>query len=56
MKFLTQFILGYYETFGLPARLKFGTRPEVRIGSEMRSGIAPRARYAGALEATGIDR
>ena len=34
VKFLMDFILGYYETFGLKARLMFGTRPEVRIGSD----------------------
>jgi threonyl-tRNA synthetase len=34
VKFLMHFILGYYDAFGLQARLKFGTRPEVRIGSD----------------------
>ncbi|MEW5918916.1 MAG: threonine--tRNA ligase, partial [Gemmatimonadota bacterium] len=34
VKFLMHFILEYYETFGLQARLKFGTRPAVRIGSD----------------------
>ncbi len=31
---LTRLILGYYETFGLTAQLKFSTRPEERIGSD----------------------
>lgn len=34
VKFLMDFIVSYYETFGLKARLQFGTRPEVRIGSD----------------------
>src|SRR5215467_13650008 len=32
--FLLKFILGYYQAFGLTAKLKFATRPEVRIGSD----------------------
>ena len=31
---LAEFILGYYETFGLTATLKFATRPEQRIGED----------------------
>ena len=53
VKFLTHFILEYYETFGLQARLKFGTRPEVRIGNDEqwdRSESMLRV----ALEATGV--
>ncbi len=34
VKFLTDSILGYYDTFGLTARLKFATRPEQRLGSD----------------------
>ncbi|MBI2796299.1 MAG: threonine--tRNA ligase [Gemmatimonadetes bacterium] len=34
VRFLTHFILGYYETFGLTATLKFATRPPERIGSD----------------------
>jgi threonyl-tRNA synthetase len=53
VRFLMDFILGYYRTFGLEARLKFATRPEVRIGSDEmwdRAEVALR----GALEATGM--
>src|SRR5829696_8131098 len=52
--FLLRFILSYYETFGLSAKLKFATRPEVRIGADEvwdRSEAALRA----ALEATGME-
>jgi threonyl-tRNA synthetase len=34
VKFLTDFILGHYDAFGLESSLKFATRPEVRIGSD----------------------
>ncbi len=34
VKFLMDFILGYYDTFGLTANLKFATRPETRIGAD----------------------
>jgi threonyl-tRNA synthetase len=54
VKFLMDFILGYYTTFGLEAKLKFATRPPVRIGSDehwTQSEAALRA----ALEATGKD-
>ena len=53
VKFLMDFILAYYRTFGLEASLKFATRPETRIGSDEmwdRAEIALR----GALEATGM--
>ena len=52
VKFLTEFILGYYRTFGLKASLKFGTRPEVRIGSDEQWDRAESGLRA-ALEATG---
>ncbi len=50
---LTQFILGYYETFGLTATLKFATRPETRVGSDEMWDRAEAALKA-ALEATGL--
>jgi threonyl-tRNA synthetase len=50
--FLTKFILEYYESFGLTAKLKFATRPEVRIGSDEMWDTAESALRA-ALEATG---
>ncbi len=34
VQFLMDFILSYYDTFGLSAKLKFATRPEQRIGSD----------------------
>jgi threonyl-tRNA synthetase len=34
------FIIDFYETFGLKATLKFATRPEQRIGS--RRDVGPR--------------
>ncbi len=34
VKRLADFILGFYGTFGLEARLKFGTRPPMRIGDD----------------------
>lgn len=52
VKFLMNFILGYYETFGLTARLKFATRPEQRIGSDELWDRAEAALRA-ALEGTG---
>ncbi|MEO8199445.1 MAG: threonine--tRNA ligase [Gemmatimonadota bacterium] len=53
VKFLMDFILGYYRAFGLESKLKFATRPETRIGSDdlwdrAESGLR------GALEATGM--
>jgi len=52
VKFLMDFILGYYDAFGLPATLRFATRPPVRIGSD---DLWDRAEGAlrSALEATG---
>lgn len=52
VRFLTQFILGYYDTFGLTATLKFATRPEQRIGSDELWDRAEGA-LREALEATG---
>ncbi|MBK7908741.1 MAG: hypothetical protein IPJ78_19645 [Gemmatimonadetes bacterium] len=52
VKFLMDFILGYYDTFGLTARLKFATRPEQRIGSDELWDRAESALRA-ALESTG---
>ena len=52
VKFLMDFILGYYDTFGLTARLKFATRPEQRIGSDALWDRAEGALRA-ALESTG---
>jgi threonyl-tRNA synthetase len=52
VQFLMNFILGYYDTFGLSARLKFATRPEQRIGTDELWDRAEGALRA-ALEATG---
>src|SRR5689334_7089166 len=52
VKFLMDFILGYYRTFGLTASLKFATRPETRIGSDELWDQAEAA-LRSALEATG---
>jgi len=52
VKFLMDFILGYYATFGLEARLKFATRPAERIGSDELWDRAEGALKA-ALESTG---
>ncbi len=49
---LTAFILGYYETFGLTATLKFATRPPERVGDDAMWDRAEAALQA-ALEATG---
>jgi len=49
---LMAFILGYYETFGLQATLKFATRPEVRVGTDEMWDQAEGALQA-ALDATG---
>ena len=49
---LMSFILGYYETFGLKATLKFATRPEVRVGTDAMWDAAEGALKA-ALDATG---
>ncbi len=50
---LTEFILGYYRTFGLTATLRFATRPEQRIGDDAMWDRAEGALKA-ALEATGL--
>jgi threonyl-tRNA synthetase len=52
VRFLVDFILGYYDAFGLTARIKFATRPEQRIGSDELWDRAEGALRA-ALEATG---
>ena len=52
VKFLMDFILGYYESFGLTATLKFATRPEQRIGTDEMWDRAEGALKA-ALESTG---
>jgi threonyl-tRNA synthetase len=52
VQFLLEFILGYYETFGLAASLKFATRPETRLGSDELWDRAEGALRA-ALDATG---
>ena len=51
VRFLMDFILAYYETFGLAATLKFATRPERRIGDDATWDRAEAALRAG-LEAT----
>ncbi len=53
VKFLMNFIISYYETFGLQVKLKFATRPEVRIGSDQQWDRAESMLRA-ALEATGV--
>jgi threonyl-tRNA synthetase len=53
VKRLTQFILGYYATFGLTATLKFATRPAERVGSDELWDTAERG-LREALEATGL--
>jgi len=52
VKFLVDFILGYYATFGLSATLRFATRPPVRIGADELWDQAEAALKA-ALDATG---
>jgi threonyl-tRNA synthetase len=52
--FLLRFILGYYQTFGLTATLKFATRPDVRIGTDELWDRAESALRA-ALDATGME-
>jgi threonyl-tRNA synthetase len=49
---LMAFIVGYYDTFGLRATLKFATRPEVRVGTDEMWDRAEGALKA-ALDATG---
>ena len=53
VKFLMDFILGHYATFGLSARVKFATRPEQRLGDDAMWDRAEGALRA-ALEATGM--
>ena len=52
VQLLMNFILSYYDTFGLTARLKFATRPAERIGSDELWDRAEAALRA-ALESTG---
>jgi threonyl-tRNA synthetase len=52
VKFLMDFILGYYATFGLKAEVRFATRPPVRLGDDALWDRAEGALQA-ALEATG---
>jgi threonyl-tRNA synthetase len=52
VRFLMDFILGYYEAFGLTATIKFATRPETRIGDDALWDRAESALKA-ALDATG---
>lgn len=54
VQFLTDFILGHYEAFGLKSRVKFATRPEQRIGSDEQWNHAESA-LREALEATGCE-
>jgi len=51
--FLLNFILEYYQTFGLRATLKFATRPEVRVGTDEMWDRAE-ASLKAALDATGM--
>jgi threonyl-tRNA synthetase len=53
VKFLMDFILAYYRTFGLEPSLKFATRPETRIGGD-ELWDRPEGPLRGALEATGM--
>jgi len=53
VKRLADFILRYYETFGLQATLKFATRPPVRIGDDATWDLAESGLKA-ALDATGM--
>ena len=53
VKRLATFILDYYATFGLTARIKFATRPETRIGTDEMWDRAEEGLRA-ALEATGL--
>jgi threonyl-tRNA synthetase len=54
VRFLTDFILDYYRTFGLSATVKFATRPEERIGSDEMWDRAEDA-LRQALETTGLE-
>ncbi len=53
VKRLADFIVRYYETFGLTATLKFATRPPVRIGEDATWDVAEAGLQA-ALDATGM--
>ncbi len=53
VRFLLEFILGYYRTFGLQASLRFATRPETRIGDDALWDRAE-AGLKAALDATGM--
>ena len=52
--FLVRFILDYYHAFGLTAKLKFATRPDVRIGTD-EMWDASESALREALEATGLE-
>src|SRR5437868_2278633 len=52
VRFLMNFILGYYETFGLKSSVRFATRPPVRIGDDALWDRAESALRA-ALDTTG---
>ena len=53
VRFLMDFIMSYYRTFGLEPSLRFATRPETRIGTdEMWDRAEEALRHA--LEATGV--
>ena len=52
VKFLMDFILGYYAAFGLTASLNFATRPDTRLGDDAMWDRAEAA-LESALEATG---
>ena len=52
VKFLMDFILGYYAAFGLTASLNFATRPDTRLGDDAMWDRAEAA-LKSALEATG---
>ncbi|MEO6055341.1 MAG: threonine--tRNA ligase [Gemmatimonadales bacterium] len=53
VRFLMDFILDYYRTFGLEASLKYATRPETRIGTDEMWDRAEAA-LRSALDATGM--
>jgi threonyl-tRNA synthetase len=53
VKRIADFILAYYKTFGLEAKLKFATRPEQRIGDDALWDRAE-ASLKAALESTGL--
>jgi threonyl-tRNA synthetase len=53
VKRLADFILGFYRTFGLTARVKFCTRPPVRVGDDAMWDRAE-AGLKSALDATGL--